>query len=94
MRAFIGASLGSTAPVALPTGRYKSLRYDAELRPAVPGGTRAFDNPALCTEDTTWSVEAPWAPRPRRCSTEQRSRRREILFPPPGPLRRHPASPG
>ncbi|OQR61527.1 glycoside hydrolase family 2 [Streptomyces maremycinicus] len=36
--------------------------YDAELWLATPGGTHAWDNPALFTEDTTWSVEAPWAP--------------------------------
>ncbi|WP_435303872.1 AbfB domain-containing protein [Streptomyces phaeoluteigriseus] len=36
--------------------------YNSELWLAVPGGTRAYDTPALFTEDTTWSVEAPWAP--------------------------------
>ncbi|MFD5270906.1 AbfB domain-containing protein [Streptomyces sp. NPDC058335] len=36
--------------------------YNAELWLAVPGGTRIYDNPALFSEDTTWSVEAPWAP--------------------------------
>ncbi|MFJ3670391.1 AbfB domain-containing protein [Streptomyces sp. NPDC090106] len=36
--------------------------YNAELWLATPGGTHTYDNPALFTEDTTWSVEAPWAP--------------------------------
>ncbi|KQX61217.1 glycoside hydrolase family 2 [Streptomyces sp. Root1310] len=36
--------------------------YNAELWLATPGGTHTWDNPALFTEDTTWSVEAPWAP--------------------------------
>ncbi|WP_431994340.1 AbfB domain-containing protein [Streptomyces griseoflavus] len=36
--------------------------YDAELWLAVPGGTRAWDNPDRFTEDTTWAVEGPWAP--------------------------------
>lgn len=36
--------------------------YDAELWLAVPGGSRAYDSPALFTEDTTWAVEAPWTP--------------------------------
>ncbi|MFI0504506.1 AbfB domain-containing protein [Streptomyces albogriseolus] len=36
--------------------------YGAELWLAVPGGTRAYDSPALFAEDTTWAVEAPWTP--------------------------------
>ncbi|CAM5655278.1 Beta-galactosidase OS=Streptomyces viridochromogenes OX=1938 GN=ADK34_39530 PE=3 SV=1 [Streptomyces viridochromogenes] len=36
--------------------------YNAELWLATPGGTHTWDNPALFTEDTTWAVEAPWAP--------------------------------
>ncbi|MEU0045035.1 AbfB domain-containing protein [Streptomyces werraensis] len=36
--------------------------YDAELWLAIPGGTRAYDSPALFAEDTTWAVEAPWTP--------------------------------
>ncbi|MFF1326585.1 AbfB domain-containing protein, partial [Streptomyces chartreusis] len=36
--------------------------YNAELWLATPGGTHAWDNPSLFTEDTTWAVEAPWAP--------------------------------
>ncbi|MFF3897160.1 AbfB domain-containing protein [Streptomyces sp. NPDC001812] len=36
--------------------------YDAQLWLATPGGTHAWDNPALFTEDTTWTVAAPWAP--------------------------------
>ncbi|MCX5166741.1 AbfB domain-containing protein [Streptomyces antibioticus] len=36
--------------------------YNAELWLATPGGTHTWDNPALFTEDTTWSVDAPWAP--------------------------------
>ncbi|MFD3628077.1 AbfB domain-containing protein [Streptomyces sp. NPDC058698] len=36
--------------------------YDAELWLAVPGGSRAWDNSAHFTEDTTWAVQAPWAP--------------------------------
>ncbi|MFJ4753998.1 AbfB domain-containing protein [Streptomyces sp. NPDC088763] len=36
--------------------------YNAELWLATPGGTQTWDNPALFTEDTTWAVEAPWAP--------------------------------
>ncbi|MEU7488674.1 AbfB domain-containing protein [Streptomyces sp. NPDC042319] len=36
--------------------------YDSELRLATPGGTHAWDTPTLFTEDTTWTVEAPWAP--------------------------------
>ncbi|MFI1921377.1 MULTISPECIES: glycoside hydrolase family 2 [unclassified Streptomyces] len=36
--------------------------YNAELWLATPGGTHTWDNPALFAEDTTWSVEAPWAP--------------------------------
>ncbi|MEU5117942.1 AbfB domain-containing protein [Streptomyces asoensis] len=36
--------------------------YNAELWLATPGGTHTWDNPALFTEHTTWSVEAPWAP--------------------------------
>ncbi|WP_443045103.1 AbfB domain-containing protein [Streptomyces sp. Go40/10] len=42
-------------------GQY--LRHiDAELWLARSGGTHAWDDPNLFTEDTTWSVEAPWAP--------------------------------
>ncbi|SDD90265.1 glycoside hydrolase family 2 [Streptomyces prasinopilosus] len=36
--------------------------YDARLWLATPGGTHAWDSPALFTEDTTWTVAAPWAP--------------------------------
>ncbi|MFC9961933.1 AbfB domain-containing protein [Streptomyces nigra] len=36
--------------------------YDAELWLATPGGTHTWDNAALFTQDTTWAVEAPWAP--------------------------------
>ncbi|PWI13061.1 glycoside hydrolase family 2 [Streptomyces sp. Act143] len=36
--------------------------YNAELWLATPGGTHTYDTPALFTEDTTWAVEAPWAP--------------------------------
>lgn len=36
--------------------------YDAGLWPAVPGGTRAWDNPHRFTADTTWTVEGPRAP--------------------------------
>ncbi len=36
--------------------------YGAELWLAIPGGTRAYDSPALFAEDTTWAVEAPWTP--------------------------------
>lgn len=39
------------------------LRHiDSEVWLATPGGGRTFDNPALFTEDTTWAVDAPWAP--------------------------------
>lgn len=39
------------------------LRHiDSEVWLATPGGGRAFDNPALFAEDTTWAVDAPWAP--------------------------------
>lgn len=36
--------------------------YNAELWLATPGGTHTWDSPALFAEDTTWTVEAPWAP--------------------------------
>ncbi|MEU0335392.1 AbfB domain-containing protein [Streptomyces sp. NPDC006193] len=36
--------------------------YNAELWLATPGGTHAWDSPAHFAEDTTWAVEAPWAP--------------------------------
>ncbi|MFJ4369138.1 AbfB domain-containing protein [Streptomyces chartreusis] len=36
--------------------------YNAELWLATPGGTHTWDNPSLFTEDTTWAVEAAWAP--------------------------------
>ncbi|WP_369216006.1 AbfB domain-containing protein [Streptomyces flavofungini] len=36
--------------------------YNSELWLATPGGTHTWDGPALFTEDTTWSVDAPWAP--------------------------------
>ncbi|WP_406840836.1 AbfB domain-containing protein [Streptomyces sp. AHU1] len=36
--------------------------FNAELWLATPGGTHTWDNPALFTEDTTWSVETAWAP--------------------------------
>ncbi|GAB3865239.1 AbfB domain-containing protein [Dactylosporangium cerinum] len=39
------------------------LRHRAsELWLATPGGPNAWDNPTSFTEDTTWSVENPWAP--------------------------------
>ncbi|MBL1104292.1 AbfB domain-containing protein [Streptomyces sp. 5-8] len=42
-------------------GQY--LRHiNAELWLAQAGGTHSWDNPAGFTEDTTWAVEAPWAP--------------------------------
>lgn len=42
-------------------GQY--LRHiDAELWLAQPGGTHSWDDPATFTEDTTWAIEAPWAP--------------------------------
>ncbi|MET8116339.1 AbfB domain-containing protein [Streptomyces prasinus] len=36
--------------------------YDAQVWLATPGGTHAWDSPALFAEDTTWTVAAPWAP--------------------------------
>ncbi|TXS23151.1 glycoside hydrolase family 2 [Streptomyces sp. ms191] len=36
--------------------------YEAQLWLATPGGAHTWDNPALFTEDTTWAVDAPWAP--------------------------------
>ncbi|WP_395575596.1 AbfB domain-containing protein [Streptomyces sp. BK79] len=36
--------------------------YRAELWLATPGGAHEWDNPAGFTQDTTWAVEAPWAP--------------------------------
>lgn len=39
------------------------LRHiDSEVWLATPGGGQPFDSPALFTEDTTWAVDAPWAP--------------------------------
>ncbi|WP_392668209.1 AbfB domain-containing protein [Streptomyces sp. LN785] len=39
------------------------LRHiDSEVWLATPGGGHTWDNPATFTEDTTWAVEAPWAP--------------------------------
>lgn len=39
------------------------LRHiDSEVWLATPGGGRAFDSPAFFAEDTTWAVDAPWAP--------------------------------
>ncbi|OON81460.1 hydrolase [Streptomyces tsukubensis] len=39
------------------------LRHiNSEVWLATPGGSHTWDNPATFTEDTTWSVEAPWAP--------------------------------
>ncbi|MFI1395391.1 AbfB domain-containing protein [Streptomyces sp. NPDC020681] len=39
------------------------LRHiNAELWLAKPGGPNAWDNPASFTEDTTWAIEAAWAP--------------------------------
>ncbi|MFE2039236.1 AbfB domain-containing protein, partial [Streptomyces scopuliridis] len=35
---------------------------NSEVWLATPGGAHAWDNPATFTEDTTWAVEAPWAP--------------------------------
>jgi hypothetical protein len=46
--------------VAFP-GQY--LRHiNSEVWLATPGGQHAWDNPATFTEDTTWSVDSPWAP--------------------------------
>ncbi|MFG3103974.1 AbfB domain-containing protein [Streptomyces sp. NPDC048182] len=36
--------------------------YDSTLYLATPGGTHAWEGPSLFTEDTSWAVEAPWAP--------------------------------
>lgn len=36
--------------------------YNSEVWLATPGGSHAWDNPNRFTEDTTWAVEAPWAP--------------------------------
>lgn len=36
--------------------------YDSEFWPATPGGANTWDDAASFTEDTTWTVEAPWAP--------------------------------
>ena len=36
--------------------------YNAELWLATPGGPAAYDGAGLFVEDTTWSVDAPWAP--------------------------------
>ncbi|WP_406151274.1 AbfB domain-containing protein [Streptomyces sp. NBC_01012] len=39
------------------------LRHiDSEVWLATPGGGHAWDDAATFTEDTTWAVEAPWAP--------------------------------
>lgn len=39
------------------------LRHiDSEVWLATPGGGHTWDNPATFTEDTTWAVDAPWAP--------------------------------
>ncbi|SCE60217.1 AbfB domain-containing protein, partial [Streptomyces sp. OspMP-M43] len=39
------------------------LRHiDSAVWLATPGGGQPFDSPALFTEDTTWAVDAPWAP--------------------------------
>ncbi|WP_327267555.1 AbfB domain-containing protein [Streptomyces sp. NBC_01218] len=35
---------------------------NSEVWLATPGGGNAWDNAAAFTEDTTWSVDAPWAP--------------------------------
>lgn len=35
---------------------------NAEVWLATPGGGHTWDNPATFTEDTTWSVDPPWAP--------------------------------
>ncbi|GAA2606066.1 hypothetical protein GCM10010399_41280 [Dactylosporangium fulvum] len=37
-------------------------RRAAELRPVTPGGANSWDNPSVFQEDTTWSVDNPWAP--------------------------------
>ncbi len=42
-------------------GQYLRHR-NAELWLATPGGPNAWDAPGSFTEDTTWSVENPWAP--------------------------------
>ncbi|MFE5512407.1 AbfB domain-containing protein [Streptomyces sp. NPDC056529] len=36
--------------------------YNSEVWLATPGGSHTWDNPNRFTEDTTWAVEAPWAP--------------------------------
>ncbi|MET9932553.1 MULTISPECIES: AbfB domain-containing protein [unclassified Streptomyces] len=36
--------------------------YNSEVWLATPGGSHAWDNSNRFTEDTTWAVEAPWAP--------------------------------
>nr|WP_277441816.1 AbfB domain-containing protein [Streptomyces sp. SPB162] len=39
------------------------LRHiNSEVWLATPGGGHTWDNPATFTEDTTWSVDSPWAP--------------------------------
>ncbi|WP_432990147.1 AbfB domain-containing protein [Dactylosporangium sp. CA-233914] len=43
-------------------GQYYLRHYNAELWLATPGGPNAYDSPTLFTEDTTWSLDAPWAP--------------------------------
>ncbi|MCZ4119492.1 AbfB domain-containing protein [Streptomyces sp. H39-S7] len=35
---------------------------NSEVWLATPGGGHTWDNPATFTEDTTWSVDPPWAP--------------------------------
>ncbi|MER7279855.1 AbfB domain-containing protein [Dactylosporangium sp. NPDC000244] len=36
--------------------------YNAELWLATPGGPSPYDGAGLFVEDTTWSIDAPWAP--------------------------------
>lgn len=36
--------------------------YNAELWLATPGGANPYDGAGLFVQDTTWSVDAPWAP--------------------------------
>ncbi len=54
-----------TGGVRLSASNYPGqyLRHrNAELWLATPGGPNAWDSPQSFTEDTTWSVDAPWAP--------------------------------
>lgn len=44
----------------LPGSYLRHIKSEVWL--ATPGGGHDWDNPATFTEDTTWAVEAPWAP--------------------------------